>query len=167
MTSSSSEPFAVKFRPARPEEADALSDLAVRSKAHWGYDAAFLEACRTELRIDPAWCDGIRLEVAEHDGRLLAFSRIGGEPPAGWLHDLFVDPVAIGQGVGRAMLQRAVATAAGLGLTTLEIESDPHAEAFYLRCGAVRIGETVSPIAAGRMLPLLILRLQAAPGGAG
>ena len=159
MTSNSSAPWAVTFRPARPDEADAITDLAVRSKAHWGYDAAFLEASRSELRIDPAWCDGIRLEVAEHDGRLLAFSRIGGEPPAGWLHDLFVDPVAIGQGIGRSLLQRAAATAAGLGMTTLAIESDPHAEAFYLRCGAVRIGETVSPIAAGRTLPLLILHL--------
>ena len=31
------------LRPARPGEAAALSDLALRSKAHWGYDQAFLD----------------------------------------------------------------------------------------------------------------------------
>ena len=47
-------------RAARPAEAEAISALALRSKAHWGYDPAFLEACREDLTIDPAWCDGVR-----------------------------------------------------------------------------------------------------------
>ena len=37
------------IRRARPEEAGALSDLAIRSKGHWGYDVAFLASCRAEL----------------------------------------------------------------------------------------------------------------------
>ena len=39
------------IRPARPEEAAALSDLALRAKAHWGYDNAFLKAYRAELTV--------------------------------------------------------------------------------------------------------------------
>ena len=38
-------------RSAKPEEADALSALAFRSKAYWGYGAEFLEACRSELTL--------------------------------------------------------------------------------------------------------------------
>ncbi len=34
------------IRAARPGEADALSALCLRSKAHWGYDDDFLERCR-------------------------------------------------------------------------------------------------------------------------
>ena len=30
-----------------------MSDLALRSKAHWGYDASFLAACRVELSLRP------------------------------------------------------------------------------------------------------------------
>jgi hypothetical protein len=30
------------IRAARPDEAGFLSDLAVRAKGYWGYDAAFL-----------------------------------------------------------------------------------------------------------------------------
>ena len=40
------------IRAARVGEAGFLSELALRSKAHWGYDAAFIEACRDELSVD-------------------------------------------------------------------------------------------------------------------
>jgi hypothetical protein len=40
------------------------------------------------------------------------------------------------------------------GFEALLIEADPQAESFYLRMGAVRIGDTVSS-ATGRTLPLL------------
>lgn len=40
------------IRLARVTEAEILSDLALRSKAHWGYDAEFIEACRDELTVD-------------------------------------------------------------------------------------------------------------------
>ncbi len=36
----------ISIRPAQPEEAALLSDLALRSKAHWWYDADFLASCR-------------------------------------------------------------------------------------------------------------------------
>ncbi len=40
---------AVKLRAARPDEAEALSGLTMRSKAYWGYDEEFLAACRNDL----------------------------------------------------------------------------------------------------------------------
>lgn len=144
-------------RPARPEEAGEISGLALRSKAHWGYDAAFLEACRDDLRIDPAWCDGVRLIVAEDGGRLLGYARVAGTAPAGELAGLFVDPVAIGTGVGGLLLRHATAVAAGLGLETLTIDSDPYAEPFYRHAGARRVGESVSPVDPDRRLPRLEL----------
>ena len=35
---------ALHLRPGRKGEARLLSDLALRSKGHWGYDQAFLDA---------------------------------------------------------------------------------------------------------------------------
>jgi GNAT superfamily N-acetyltransferase len=144
-------------RPGRPSEAGAISALALRSKGHWGYDAAFLAACREDLTIDPAWCDGVRLVVAEEDGVLLGYARIAGGPPTAELAGLFVDPPAIGRGVGGLLLRRAVRIAAGLGIDTLEIDSDPYAEPFYLRAGAVRTGATPSTVDPTRLLPRLEL----------
>lgn len=151
----------VIIRAGLAEEADAISALALRSKGHWGYDAAFLEACREDLTVDPQWCDGMRLVVAEEDGVLLGYARIAGEPPVGELDGLFVDPPAIGRGVGELLLQHAVATAADLGIETLEIVSDPYAEPFYLHAGAVRTGTTPSTVDPTRLLPRLTL---AVPG---
>ena len=45
-------------RPAVPAEAGEISAMALRSKGHWGYDAAFLEACRADLTIDPPGATG-------------------------------------------------------------------------------------------------------------
>lgn len=140
------------IRAARPEEAGALSALALRSKAYWGYDEEFLAACREALTIDPAWCDGVRVLVAERDGAVVGFCRVAEAE----LAELFVDPVAIGQGVGGQLLRAALATARELGMPKLALDSDPHAEAFYLHEGAVRVGESFST-ATGRMLPRLEL----------
>lgn len=43
----------VRIRRARPDEAGALSELALQSKAHWGYDPRFLEACREDPTLSP------------------------------------------------------------------------------------------------------------------
>lgn len=43
----------MKVRSATEDECEALSRLAIRSKSHWGYDDAFLEACRAELTVVP------------------------------------------------------------------------------------------------------------------
>jgi GNAT superfamily N-acetyltransferase len=145
----------VLVRAARPAEAAAISALALRSKGHWGYDAQFLAACRDDLTIRPEWCDGVRLVVAELDGVLLGYARIAGEPPVGELAGLFVDPAAIGRGVGGLLLRHAVRIAAGLGMTAVEIDSDPNAEPFYRHAGAVRIGESPSTVDPNRLLPRL------------
>ena len=41
----------VELRPARRDEATALSALCMRSKAFWGYDHLFMEACRQEFTL--------------------------------------------------------------------------------------------------------------------
>ena len=148
-------------RPARADEAPTISALALRSKGHWGYDPAFLDACRDDLTIDPAWCDGVRLVVAEEAGTLLGYALVAGGPPVGELAGLFVDPSAIGRGVGGLLLRHAVAIA---GMTALEIDSDPNAEPFYRHAGAVRTGESPSTVDPTRLLPRLELAVPADAG---
>ena len=55
----------MEIRPASAGEAAALSALALRSKAHWGYDAAFLDACRAELTLRDDELASRRTLVAE------------------------------------------------------------------------------------------------------
>lgn len=147
----------MEIRPARAGEAAALSALALRSKAHWGYDAAFLDACRAELTLRDDELASRRTLVAEVDGGVAGFGTLEGEPPHGELGMLFVEPVAIGRGVGGALLAALVDRARGLGFTRLAIDADPFAEAFYLAHGAVRVGVVASGSVPGRVLPQLEL----------
>jgi GNAT superfamily N-acetyltransferase len=53
---------------------------------------------------------------------------------------LFVEPTAIGRGVGQALFKHACTTARGLGYRSMVWGSDPHADGFYRRMGARTIG---------------------------
>lgn len=149
------------IRPALPGEAAALSALAVRSKAHWGYDEAFLDACRDELATTADECDGIHVQVAERDGAPIGYYKLAGQPPVGELADLFIDPPAIGSGAGARLLRHAIELGRSLSLHILTIDADPNAEAFYRRAGAVRVGSVASGSIPDRELPRLELRLGA------
>ena len=96
------------------------------------------------------------VHVAEQGGELLGFSAVSTDADPPELDALFVEPRAMGAGVGRALLREACAAAAAAGVEELAIDSDPQAEAFYLRAGARRVGEARSP-STGRMLPRLVI----------
>jgi GNAT superfamily N-acetyltransferase len=137
------------MRDATVEDCEALSALAFASKAHWGYDDAFMEACREELTIRPVDLERARLRVAAAT-EILGFHGIdGGE--LGWM---FVAPEATGRGIGTALFIDALDIARAAGIETLRIDSDPNAAAFYERMGARLVGETPSASIPGRVLPV-------------
>ena len=144
------------IRRARPGEAQVLSALAIRSKAHWGYSAEFLEIVRPMLTFTETDLASSPVYVFDAAGEPAGVYRLAGSPPEGELEDLWLDPRFIGTGVGRRLFEHALHTAAELRFESLRIESDPNAEGFYLAMGATRIGEQRSP--SGRTLPLLRVR---------
>ena len=152
----------MRIRAARADEAAELSGLALRSKAHWGYDDLFMERCRAELTLRADEVERLRTVVAEQRGRVLGFAPLRGEPPVGELGMLFVDPPAIGRGVGRLLFEHTLATARGLGFARLTLDADPNAEAFYRAMGASRVGSTRSGSIAGRELPVMAVELNGA-----
>jgi GNAT superfamily N-acetyltransferase len=145
----------VAMRAARADEAGLLSELALRSKAYWGYDQAFLDACRADLTFSPAEVAARRIVVAESSEQVLGFYSLDGEAPEGELGNLWVVPESIGTGLGRRLFDDATTSARDLGFTALKIEAEPKAEGFYLRMGATRVGEVPSGSIPGRALPML------------
>lgn len=143
------------IRRASPREAQLLSDLALRSKAHWGYDADFLEACRAELTLSPDYITASPVFVLEEEESVVGFYGLLERGDEVELLYLFVEPLAVKRGYGRELWNHAVETAAKLGRDRISIESDPYAEAFYRKMGARRIGVIPSTLRPGRVLPLL------------
>lgn len=145
----------LRVRRAKLSEADALTALAMRSKAHWGYDAAFMARCRAALEVRPDEMRRHPYYVAERAGAIVGFYGFEPEDGAVGLARFFVEPGEIGGGVGRALMDHAKETARRDGHETLIAISDPHAAAFYERMGGRPAGSAPSEIDPARPLPVL------------
>lgn len=91
---------------------------------------------------------------AVRGSRVLGFYSLSGSRRQCELEHLFVAPAQIGRGVGRLLFSHLVRRLHARGVRRLRIASDPHAEGFYLRLGARRVG-FVPSTPAPRRLPLL------------
>jgi GNAT superfamily N-acetyltransferase len=147
------------LRAPRHDEAAALTELCLRSKAVWGYDEAFMRACRAELTLTTAMMQSSGIMVAEVDGRLVGMVQVTVKEGLAELDKLFVEPTRLRAGAGRALFEWAASIARDAGATTMVIEADPEAAGFYRRMGAVAAGTAPSGSIPGRWIPRLQLRL--------
>jgi GNAT superfamily N-acetyltransferase len=145
---------------ATASDLPALSTLAMSSKAVWGYEEAFMMACREELTVRRAHLYTHRVRVAvDDDGSLLGFHGVVVEGDDADLAWLFVAPDAQRRGVGEALFADAGNVAKSSGARTLIVESDPNAVGFYEAQGAELVGTAPSVSIEGRVLPVLHLAL--------
>lgn len=154
------------IRRAHVDEAQALSAIALRAKAHWGYDSEFMAKCAPDLEIRTVdlQCPQKYFYVIERNEQICGFYGIqiiqsdhADEPLTDELSDLFVEPDFMGRGLGRKLTSHAKNTARALGVHALEIHSDPYATPFYIAIGAIQVGEVASSSIPGRRLPLMRL----------
>ena len=128
----------IAVRPARGGEAASLTALCVRSKAHWGYDAAFMRLSAEAITVSESDITVGRVLVATDDAnRTIGLVRVEPDGETADLGLMFVDPPAIGRGAGRR----------------LTILADPHAAPFYERMGARFVRNAPSDAIPGRTLP--------------
>ena len=149
----------LKIRQGIPQDAPTLSDLAFRSKAHWGYDKKFMEDCREELTYRASNFPAIYFGVLE-DPMILGFYALDIHTNKQFeLTALFVEPDYISHGYGKALLNHAKIQAKVFGAKEMIVQSDPFAEKFYQSMGGINIGERESDSIPGRILPLLKFEL--------
>lgn len=151
--------MSISLRPPRLDDLPVLSALCMRSKAYWGYDDAFMAACREELTLSPQDLDHFAAVMAEIDGRPAGVALVGWDGPDAEIEKFFVDPAFMGRGVGRALFDWCTSTARAMHAPRLLIEADPQAAPFYEHMGAKAIGQVPSASIPGRSLPHLALAL--------
>ena len=66
----------LQLRNAYADETATLTELCLRSKAVWGYDAAFMAACRDELTIRPGDLDRSLLQVAVANDAVIGLAQV-------------------------------------------------------------------------------------------
>ena len=142
----------VTFRRAPPQAADELTALTLASKAHWGYDEAFMEVARPSLTISRDYLEANDCWIAEAGGKTVGWFSLVAIPDGFLLDNFFLLPAHIGSGVGRVMWEEAVQRAQDQGAKRMTLESDPNAAGFYERMGARLTGSVTAPDT-GRELP--------------
>jgi GNAT superfamily N-acetyltransferase len=146
------------IRTPRPGEAAMPTELCLRSRAVWGYDREFMQACRDELTLTPNLMQSSRLQVAEVEGCIVGVAQVTLNDCGAELDKLFVEPPWLRSGAGRRFFGWAKKIASEAGAVTLVIEADPDAAGFYRRMGAIDDGVAPGSIA-GRLIPKLKLLL--------
>jgi ribosomal protein S18 acetylase RimI-like enzyme len=146
---------------AEPQDADALTEIAHAAKRHWGYPERWIESWRDTLTMRPEFIAANVTWCAVENGRTIGFYLLTTESDGLHLDHLWIDPPAMGRGVGRALFEHAVAQARALRFHEIKIEADPNAEGFYQRMGARRVGTSVTKIDGKlRELPILVYQLE-------
>jgi ribosomal protein S18 acetylase RimI-like enzyme len=134
---------ALRIRDAEPAEALALEALHRRSSDVWDENRDDLAANPDAIQPPhEAIADGrVRVAIDGAD-RVLGFSIVlAVENEACELDDLFVEPDAMGQGIGRLLVEDVVARAAAAGASRVEVIANPRAVGFYERLGFEVTGE--------------------------
>lgn len=150
----------LELRPPKPEELAAISDMMMRSKAVWGYNENFMQACRTELTLTADQLQISDICIAVDGDTLIGMAQVCIDKDEADLAALFIDPDHKGTGTGRILFEWAVTSAQKLrakntAISKMIIDADPFAAPFYRHMGAYDIGETPSTAIPGRTLPQL------------
>ena len=106
-----------RLRSPRRDEAATLIDLCLRSKAVWGYDEEFMQACRGDLTLDEGFMQACRgdltltaslirpsyVRVAEIRERLVGVAQVNVKEELAELDKLFIEPTRLRSGAGKAL----------------------------------------------------------------
>ena len=150
----------MEIRYAVPEDAETLSQIALKAKAHWGYPENLMQVWMPTLTFDSEYFIENESWVAVVDNRPVAFYTLQDKAGTAWIENLWVLPNYIGKGVGRRLFLHTLSRARELGYKTLQLEADPNAAGFYEKMGMTKIGERHSEAdGQPRVLPLMEIDL--------
>ena len=133
-------------------DAKKLSEIAVKSKAFWGYTPAQIESWQKELTVSTKIIQECRVSKFLIDDQIAGFYVLN--PPKEEnieLEMLFVLPPFIGKGIGSQLLVDAFSKAEEVKAKSITLLSDPNAVSFYQSKGFYQIDKKESTIS-GRFL---------------
>ncbi len=150
----------IEIRRAVPEEAEALTEIAVAAKSHWGYPERWMQIWKPELTFNVEYFEKNESWTANVDNQLIGFYTLLDKDGNAWLENLWVMPSQIGYGVGRALFEHALHLSKQRGYDVLRLESDPNAVGFYIKMGAHKIDQHDYDMeGTPRILPIMEIKL--------
>jgi ribosomal protein S18 acetylase RimI-like enzyme len=149
-----------EIRRARPEEAQALTEIALAAKRSWGYPESWMALWTPLLTFKPEDLRAADVFVDVDQEVIAGFYRLIFRERRAVLDDLWVKPDFMGQGIGRALFEHAVSNCRTAKADILEVEADPHAQAFYEKMGMHKVGDRQYELEGrARRLPIMEIAL--------
>ncbi|MGH3084134.1 MAG: GNAT family N-acetyltransferase [Gaiellaceae bacterium] len=152
----------VHIREARPDEGELLREIAIASKGHWGYDPEVVRGWAAGGDFTAEGLARKAVHVAEVNGRVVGWAGLIPRGDVCWLDDLWIEPSAIGTGIGSRLFRHAAQVAEELGASRMEWEAEPNALGFYERMGGRYLRDS-EPSEWGRVLKVMGVDLVSSP----
>ena len=139
---------------------DSLTELALISKAYWGYSNEQIQSWKEDLTVTSEMIEKMMVYKFVSDDTILGFYILN-QPKNKIieLEFLFVHPKAMGQKIGKQLLTHAIEKAKELHVNSITLLADPNAQPFYESQGFVNTGKKESSIP-NRFLPLMTKHLE-------
>jgi len=151
----------VEIRRAIPNQAETLTQIAFAAKRHWDYSEHWIQLWSPLLTITPEFIEKHETYVAYVDEQSAGFCAISIEEQKADVEHLWISPELMGKGIGTGLFNHMLSRCKELGIQVLEIESDPNAQGFYERMGAIKIGEVCGEVDGNpRVLPVLEIKIE-------
>ncbi len=131
------------LRDGRPQERRALEELQRRASPMWDDDRPYLLANPDVIELPLAHISKGRVRVAEELSRVMGFAVLVPRDTDAALDGLFVEPEHWRRGIGRLLVEDAVARARAAGLAALDVVANGNALGFseklgFTVCGAAQ-----------------------------
>ena len=141
--------------PADISDGKILTDIALTSKAYWGYSKADVESWRKDLTVTSMMLSECDVFKFLQNDSIAGFYILN--PPTNnevELEMLFVIPEFIGTGIGKQLLKHSFEKAQNLACKSMTLLADPNAVPFYTSQGFYEIDRKESSIP-NRFLPVM------------
>lgn len=144
---------------AKSSDGEILTEIALRSKAFWGYSNEQIESWREDLTVFPEMFEKYTISKYLVENQIAGFYILEEvNALTSNLKFLFISPDFIKKGIGYQLLQHAIVTSKTQGHTKMLVLSDPNAETFYAKHGFKVYAQMESSVP-GRFLPEMELQL--------
>jgi GNAT superfamily N-acetyltransferase len=136
-------------------DAKILTEVALKSKAFWGYSSELIESWRVDLTVTTKTIQTCQVYKYIVDDKVAGFYVLNYlKEDLVKLEMLFVLPLFIGKGIGKILLAHALNQAAISNAKTIELVADPNAIPFYKSQGFLE-KEQIGSAILGRFLSLM------------
>lgn len=140
---------------ASTKDIELLTNIALISKAYWGYPNELIESWRSDLTVTPKMIEDAFVYKFVQNNKIAGFYILN-QPIKNniELEMLFILPEFIEKGIGKELLLHAFEKARKLNINKLTLLADPNAVDFYKSQGFIIIDKKESTIP-NRFLPIM------------